>query len=116
MRIAIVGSREPKISYERFCEIVTKYTQRNKVDKIVSGGAAGIDTFARQYAEERGIKLVEFLPDYEKDGRGAPLVRNQKIVDASDVMFAFPCGECKGTHNSIEKAKKAGRIVKIFYE
>ena len=39
----------------------------NGVTEIVSGGAKGIDTCAREYAVSNGIKLTEFLPEYEKD-------------------------------------------------
>lgn len=47
-----------------------------EVSEIVSGGAKGIDTCAKEYALAHGIKLTEFLPEYEKYGRSAPLKRN----------------------------------------
>lgn len=51
-----------------------------EVTEIVSGGAKGIDI---------GIKLTEFLPEYEKYRRGAPLKRNLQIIDYADLVLAF---------------------------
>ena len=50
------------------------------VEEIVSGGAVGIDRLAAAYARERGITLTEFLPDYGRYGRVAPLRRNAEIA------------------------------------
>jgi hypothetical protein len=46
------------------------------VDEIVSGGAIGIDRCAKEYAIRNNITLREFLPEYNKFGRSAPLKRN----------------------------------------
>ena len=74
MKIAIIGSRTLKI------DDIEKYIPDN-VTEIVSGGAMGVDLSAREYAVKRGIKLSEFLPEYEKYKKGAPLKRNlQKFL------------------------------------
>ena len=61
MRVAIVGSRGLSVIN------LGKYLPEG-VTEIVSGGARGIDTCAREYAIAHGIKLTEFLPEYEKYG------------------------------------------------
>lgn len=66
MKIAVIGSRGLVIND------LGKYLPAN-VTEIVSGGAKGIDTCAKEYALSNGIKLTEFLPEYNKYGRGAPL-------------------------------------------
>ena len=63
MKIAIIGSRSIK-SID-----LNEYVTDN--DEIVSGGARGIDTLAAEFARQRGIKLTEFLPEYEKYGKAA---------------------------------------------
>lgn len=69
MKIAVIGSRNMTVNdLGQYLPI--------EVSEIVSGGAKGIDTCAREYALAHGIKLTEFLPEYEKYGRSAPLKRN----------------------------------------
>ncbi len=59
------------------------------IGSIVSGGAAGVDTSARAYALSHNLKLTEFLPEYQKYGRAAPLKRNLSIIEYSDLVLAF---------------------------
>ncbi|MGN0520003.1 MAG: SLOG family protein [Candidatus Fimenecus sp.] len=60
--MAVIGSRNLCVSE------LEKYLPAD-VTEIVSGGARGIDTCAKQYANTAGIPLTEFLPEYEKYGR-----------------------------------------------
>mgnify|MGYP000385194876 CR=1 FL=1 len=73
MRVAVIGSRG---LYVRHLE---KYLPEETTE-IVSGGAKGIDRCAREYALAHHIKLTEFLPEYDKYGRAAPLKRNLTII------------------------------------
>ncbi len=101
MRIAIVGSRtitDVELSHYVSAE-----------DEIVSGGAAGVDRCAAAYARAHGLVLTEFLPQYERYGRGAPHVRNRKIVDYADKIIAFWDGRSKGTGSVIQYAKRIGK-------
>ena len=101
MRIAVVGSRNLEI------ENIGEYLSGD-CDEIVSGGAKGVDSSAAEYARKNGIKLTEFLPDYAKYGRGAPIVRNRQIVDYSDRVIAFWDGKSRGTEWVIKYCEKAG--------
>ena len=98
MKIAIIGSRETgNINFE---ELLKKHMDVLANDTIISGGARGIDTIAAQYARKRGMKLLEFRPDY------ATFVRNRLIVDMADVVVAFWNGSSRGTKYTIDYAKK----------
>ena len=88
MKTAVIGSRGI-----RHVEL-SKYLPEG-TDEIVSGGAKGVDTCAREYARAQGIKLTEFLPAYEKYGRNAPLRRNREIIAYADTVLAFWDGESK---------------------
>ena len=108
MKIAVVGSRGLKVND------LGRYLPAG-VTEIVSGGARGIDTCARKYAEKNRIKLTEFLPQYEKYGRSAPLKRNLQIIDYADLVLAFWDGKSKGTKYVIEQCKKQNKEIKIFF-
>ena len=108
MKIAVIGSRGLVIND------LGKYLPAN-VTEIVSGGAKGIDTCAREYALSNGMKLTEFLPEYNKYGRGAPLKRNLLIIDYADEVLAFWDGRSSGTKYVIEQCRKRNKKVSIFY-
>ena len=83
-------------------------------DEIVSGGARGVDTSARKYAKEKGIKLTEFLPEYEKYGRSAPLKRNITIIEYADAVLAFWDGQSRGTKFVIDHCRKRNIPLKVY--
>ena len=107
MKIAVVGSRNLKI------DNLGDYLPAGTTE-IVSGGARGIDTCAREYAKVHGLKLTEFLPDYERYGKGAPLRRNLEIIDYAYAVFAFWDGKSRGTTYTIKKAQDIGKPVHII--
>ena len=112
MKLAIVGSREFE-NYDLLCVEVAKIQETQKIDLIVSGGAKGADTLAKKFAAKNQIPLMEFLPDYDRYGRGAPLQRNTLIVRNSNVVLAFVTATSKGTWDTIRKAQAAGKRVVI---
>jgi hypothetical protein len=81
---------------------------------IVSGGAKGVDKNAIIIANELKCQNKEYLPDYEKFGRGAPIIRNKQIIENSDLVIAFPTKESKGTRNSISVAKENNKPCYVF--
>lgn len=107
MKIAVIGSRGLKV------DNLGKYLTE-EVTEIVSGGARGIDTCAREYANANGIKLTEFLPEYEKYGRNAPFKRNLQIIDYADLVLAFWDGKSKGTKYVIDNCKKRNKKVHVI--
>ena len=106
MKVAIVGSRSI------FATDIGMYLSAG--DEIVSGGALGIDSCAAEYAKRNGLKLTVFLPQYERYGRAAPIVRNKKIVDYADKVVAFWDGKSKGTLSVIKYAEKTGKLCEII--
>ena len=106
MKIAIIGSRG--VNSFDFSPYIPKSTT-----EIVSGGAKGVDTLARTYAIDHGIKITEYLPDYAQFHRSAPLIRNKTIIQAADHILAIWDGESRGTLFCIEYAKKVGKPVTV---
>ena len=101
MKIAVIGSRSLKI------DDIGRYLPEN-TSEIITGGAKGIDKCAEYYANENGIKLTVFLPEYERYGRAAPIKRNAKIIENADEVIAFWDGKSRGTLGTIENCKKLG--------
>jgi len=99
MRVAVIGSRG--LTVRNLEDYLPKGTT-----EIVSGGARGVDTCAREYALAHGLKLTEFLPEYKKYGRGAPMRRNITIIEHADLVLAFWDGKSRGTKYVIDNCKK----------
>ena len=66
MKVAVIGSRG-------LCVNNLKKYLPECTTEIVSGGARGVDTSAKEYALSHNIELTEFFPEYNIYGRGAPL-------------------------------------------
>ncbi len=107
MRVAVIGSRGLTVGD------LGQYLPEDTTE-IVSGGARGIDSCAREYAVSHGIKLTEFLPEYERYGRKAPLIRNITIIENSDIVLAFWDGSSHGTKFVIDKCGEMGVEVKVI--
>lgn len=107
MRVAVIGSRGLSVPD------LGKYLPEDTTE-IISGGARGIDTSARNYALANGIKLREYLPEYEKYGKSAPLRRNITIIQNSDIVLAFWDGKSRGTKFVIDNCGRYGVQVKVF--
>lgn len=110
MIIAIVGSRD-------FAPLgkIEKYIRQLPLDTvIISGGARGVDRLAVSWAKFMGMETLEYLPDWNKYGKSAGMRRNSDIVANCDRLVAFWDGSSKGTKDSIDKAKLAGKEVEII--
>lgn len=78
----------------------------------------GIDSLAREVAEEYGTRMESFPADWKKHGRAAGPIRNQAMADAgADLCLAFPsAGRSTGTWDMIRRACAAGIETRIYPE
>ena len=101
MKVAVIGSRGLHIDHlERYLPPETT--------EIVSGGAKGIDTCAKEYALAHNLKLTEFRPNYRRYQKAAPLIRNVDIVHYADHIVIFWDGRSHGTYFVIQFCKEEG--------
>ncbi len=107
MKLAIIGSRS--LRNVKLDEYIP-----DGVEELVSGGAVGIDSLVREYAKAQGISLVEFLPDYKRYGRAAPLVRNKEIAEYADEAIAFWDGSSRGTMHTVALFRENGKRVRLI--
>jgi hypothetical protein len=110
INLGVVGSRGFN-DYDFMCDILQWY----EVKSITSGGAPGADRLAARYAIEHQIPLKEFLAEWDKLGKRAGYVRNEKIVDAVDEIVAFWDTKSKGTKHTIDIAEREGKPVAIYW-
>lgn len=113
LSVAIIGSRtinDKSFVYSKLDKIFLG----RKPDLVVSGGAKGPDTLGVLWARDNQVEVKEFIPDWEKYGRGAGFKRNSQIVEAANLVIAFWDGLSRGTKDSIDKAKKLNKRVEII--
>ena len=117
-RLGIVGSRT-FTDKSLMTQVIEDFFAVSECDVIVSGGAIGADLMAGALARSIGIELVEHLPDRERYGwPAAAWVRNQLIVDDSDILFAFygPDGESSGTADTVRRAVKKRIPTHLYFQ
>lgn len=108
MKVAIVGSRSIN-RINRLADYLPPETTA-----IISGGARGVDTIAANFARQKGLDLIEFLPNYRSFGSSAPLVRNLEIIAAADLVLAFWDGRSRGTQFVVTHCRAKGVPVRLF--
>ncbi len=109
MRVAIVGSR----NYPR-PEKVAEYVRNLPKDTcVISGGAAGVDTWAENAAKFHHLDTLIFRARWDLHGRAAGMIRNQDIVDTAERFVAFWDGASRGTADSIARAHACGIPVEV---
>lgn len=107
MKVAIIGSRGIK-------EFNLKPYIPWEITEIISGGATGVDTWAKQYSKSHNLKLTEFFPDYDTHGKNAPLIRNIQIVNYADAVIAFWDGKSKGTKFVIDYCRRINKELILY--
>ena len=104
MKVGVVGSR----SFSNYCIVKKLFNKLKNVQVIVSGGARGADSLGERFAEENNIPTKIFSPEWKKHGKRAGFIRNELIIDESDLVVAFWDGVSKDTKHSISLAEKKG--------
>lgn len=103
-RIAIVGSRSID-NLELLEEIWNLLNMPFDNVAIISGGATGVDTNAREFANKHNLEIKEFKPNWYKYGKRAGFKRNEDIIKNCDICIAIWDGKSPGTEHSISLCK-----------
>lgn len=108
--LAVVGGRDFN-DYDKLRAYLDQYCAKNNVTKIISGGAIGADSLAKQYAREKKILFEEFKPDWVKYKKAAGIIRNKIIVKEATRMVACWDGKSPGTKHSLEHFRRTKRRI-----
>jgi hypothetical protein len=86
---------------------------------IVSGGARGADSLAKEYAHYHNFKYVEFPAEWNKYGKCAGYIRNEvmhRYISEHEKrkVIAFWDGKSKGTAHNFGLARKYGNTLHVI--
>lgn len=111
-RLVIAGCRNFK-NFRFVDEAIAEYLEERHVSEIVTGGAKGVDELAKAYALTNNIPHKEFLPDWERYGKGAGPKRNRKMAVYGDALLAIWDYNSRGTMNMVDNMRWEGKPIKI---
>ena len=107
MKLLIAGSRS--ITDFDLSPYIT-----DDVDLIIFGGASGVDTLAENYADKHKISKLILRPEYSRYKKGAPLKRNEKMIEIADSVLVIYDGKSNGTKYTIDYAKKLNKPINVI--
>ena len=83
---------------------------------IVCGDARGADALGERYAWRHHLKVVHFPADWEKYGKAAGQIRNEKMARFADALIAFPLFGVanRGTLDMIRRAQQHHLLVRVI--
>jgi hypothetical protein len=111
VRVAIVGSRR----FSETSRVVDYVNSLPPRASIITGSASGVDAAATKAARAKGIPVQVMPASFDElSDASKSAARNQRLIDACDVMVAFWDGSSKGTRSTVERALDSGREVHVF--
>jgi predicted Rossmann fold nucleotide-binding protein DprA/Smf involved in DNA uptake len=111
LRVAIVGRRHFS-DPDRVAEYINALPARAS---IITGSASGVDAAATRAARTRGLAVQVMSASFEEVGDASKsAARNQRLIDACDVLVAFWDGTSGGTRTTVERALDSGKEVHVF--
>ena len=80
---------------------------------MIEGAAKGIDTIAKEYAQENDWKIEEYPVDWSID-KQASYIHNEIMVKAADEVLILWDGNNQGTRHMIELCEKENKPYKVL--
>jgi len=111
LRTIIAGSRD--ITDYKYVSDIIKSVNLGWITVVISGGAKGVDSLGIKYAKDNRLPFEIFLPDWDKFGKKAGIIRNCEMGSVADALIAIWNGKSRGTKHMIDYAMNSKRIKKI---
>jgi predicted Rossmann fold nucleotide-binding protein DprA/Smf involved in DNA uptake len=120
--VGIVGNRKGFAKEYVMAVLDKALSVKPGQDKVISGGANGVDTYAMEWARTKGVPFKAFFPDFTGLTPTSPkasygpryMARNTEIAKACDLLVAFNEHTPSGTLNTINTATKLGKEVLVI--
>jgi hypothetical protein len=110
MRVIIAGSRG--LTNDRFVyEAIHLCPFEFEMREVVSGGARGVDYYAKLYAEANGLIYTEFPANWTQYGKAAGPMRNKQMADYADALLYVRYDSSPGTEDMIRAMHKLGKPI-----
>ena len=82
---------------------------------IITGSASGVDAAATKAARAKGIPVQVVPASFDELADASKsAARNQRLVDACDILVAFWDGSSKGTRATVDRALDSAKEVHVF--
>ena len=106
-RVLVCGGRD-YCNREMVYSVLDAAHAANPIVCLIHGAARGADTLAADWALDRDVLCNAFPADWERDGKAAGPIRNQRMLQEGKphMVIAFPGG--RGTADMARKAENAG--------
>ena len=79
---------------------------------VISGGAPGADTHAREACEKHNFDFIEYPAKWNIYGRAAGIIRNQQMIDegkpTDGIGFHKDISNSKGSKDMLQRLTKHG--------
>jgi predicted Rossmann fold nucleotide-binding protein DprA/Smf involved in DNA uptake len=114
--LAVVGSQELTEQQEwEAVSIIIRVIEDRRPDKIVSGGAKGVDTLAKLVADRLGVPFKAYDPQARSWGApGGFRDRNRQIVHACTRLLCLRSAQSRtyGSGWTADEAERQGKPVR----
>ena len=106
MKLLIAGSRSIS-DYDLIDFSIKRSGYVHDIIEIVSGSTRGVDRLGEVWANNRGIIVTQFIPDWASQGKKAGILRNIEMVKYADAAVIIWDGESRGTKHTIDAINAA---------
>lgn len=106
MRVAVTGGRTYSDRKNIF-RVLDLIHEKTPVELLVHGACDGADMVAQEWAMGRGVEVKAYRADWEKHGRAAGPIRNQRMLEEArpQILVVFP-----GARGTLDCATRARHL------
>lgn len=99
MKLIIAGSRTFNLSIVDLWSVLVMANLDRRVTTIISGGAPGVDSTAKEMAPAYEIEYKEFPAEWDDYGLAAGPMRNRRMATEGDELLIIWDGQSRGSFN-----------------
>lgn len=111
MKVIVAGSRH--ITSRKIVALAMQ-ASKLEISELVCGLAPGVDSVARELADEALVPIKDFPADWDKYPKAAGHIRNKEMGNYADALVAVWDGQSKGTQHMIQYMCDLNKPVYIY--